>query len=565
MKLGLSTDFGSPAHWERVVGFAREHGVDRVVFWGDYSHTGFAPPLLYPSCPALVPGEKRAEVRRIQERLQQAARLAGDAGLEFWYCFQVLQLPDAELARTERPDLFNGAGEPAMEGEAIYALLREQLAELFTLAPNLYGIELWVMECAAVRISQLKHQARPAAEIFGRIVDTVQVDVQGRGRRLAVDLHTAGGDPVAREALLAAARRHPDVLVSGDNVQGDFELHLPFNPVLERAAATNPIQVHFDLNGEYWGRNFVPTAAFDQYIAHLERARALGAEYVDGRVSTGHDRWSPHGNVLPLRRRYYPLLAGVDERSALPADAEVTATDTLGCMNAEFFCRHAHDLAVQPEEVITGVLRREFGEEAAALTPLFRALQFTLGKLFYVDRNYFGAQSVPPGNDWVLHFFAFDAHVAALPGSEFPAEEIRAECNGEHRAAYPGWPLPAGHHCAGVEAMLWEKAEAVAEADAMLETVRQTPLAEPGRAFLIRQFETLVLYARSYRALFEALAHQTLLAQGIRRGSLPDPARLDASVKELRALADAWQARFHPTWFGGPGLVLARWASLHDA
>lgn len=559
MKLGVSTDFGSPAHWARVVEFARRNDVTRVVFWGDYSTMGMAPPLLYPSCPALVPDEQRGDYQRLQERMQHAAQLATAAGLEFWYVLQVLQLPDIALAKHLRPDLFNADGEPAMERDAIYHFIRTQIEELFSLVPSLHGIELWVMECAAVRMSHLKHQLLPLPAIFTRIVDTIYDAVMTRGRRLAVDLHTAGGDPIAREALLAAAQRHPQVLVSGDNVQGDFSLHLPFNPALERAAATNPIQVHFDLNGEYWGRNFVPTAAFDQYSAHLERARALGAEYVDARLSTGHDRWSAYAHVLPSRRQYYPMLAEVNAHSALPPAIEMTVTDTLGTMNAEFFCRHAHDPSVDADRVIAEVLQREFGEEATALTPVFRALQSTLGKLFYTDHNYFGAQSVLPANDWLLHFFAFDAQVAALPGREFPPAEIRAECDGEQRAAYPGWPLPLGHRCAGVEAMVREKVEAVSEAEAMLAIVKATPLVAPGQTFLIHQFETLVLYARTYRALFESLAHASLLTRGIQRGSLPDLTHLHACLQELTLLANEWRTRFHPTWFNDPAGVLERW------
>ena len=43
-KLSLSTDFGAPAHWGRVVEFARTHSVSRLVYWGvDCKHV-----YLYP-------------------------------------------------------------------------------------------------------------------------------------------------------------------------------------------------------------------------------------------------------------------------------------------------------------------------------------------------------------------------------------------------------------------------------------------------------------------------------------------------------------------------------------
>jgi hypothetical protein len=96
----------------------------------------------------------------------------------------------------------------------------------------------------------------------------------------SVDLHTAGGDPNTRNGLLRAAQRHSDIIISADNVIGDFNPFLPFHASLVEAAKTNPIAVHFDFNGEYWGRNFVPTSALNQYGAHIEEARHLGAVYL---------------------------------------------------------------------------------------------------------------------------------------------------------------------------------------------------------------------------------------------------------------------------------------------
>ena len=92
------------------------------------------------------------------------------------------------------------------------------------------------------------------------------------------------------EALLKAARAYPDIMVTGDNVIGDFHIHLPFNQHLWRAAQTNPVQVCFDLYGEYWGRSFFPTSALSQYEEHLAIARRMGAQWVNGRISTGHDK-----------------------------------------------------------------------------------------------------------------------------------------------------------------------------------------------------------------------------------------------------------------------------------
>ena len=85
------------------------------------------------------------------------------------------------------------------------------------------------------------------------------------------------------------ARKYQDVIVSADNTIGDYHLHLPFNQHLQRASRTNRVIVNFDLNGEYWGKNFVPTTAINQYEKHIEEARKINAKYINGRIATEND------------------------------------------------------------------------------------------------------------------------------------------------------------------------------------------------------------------------------------------------------------------------------------
>jgi len=559
MKLGLSTDFGSPRHWARLVDFAQENGAERLTFWGDYSGNHFGLPCLYPSRPELVPEERRGAISRARDRMAKATEATTQAGMDFWYVYQVLQLPDAARARDAAPDLFNAEGEPDMAGDAIEELVRSQLDEVLEIAPQTRGIELWVMECAAITISHLKHQSLPLPEVFRRIVGTVHDHLGTSGRRLAVDLHTAGGDPVARKSLLAAATEFPDVLVSGDNVVGDFHLRLPFNGCLVEAGKTNPVVVHFDLNGEYWGRNFVPTAALDQYAEHLEQARALGAEYADGRVSTGHDRWSPHANILPSRVRHYPVGQGILASSPVPTELEVCSFDTLGGLNAEFFCRRAKDAEARADECARKFLVREFGRGAMPLADLFLRLQRTLAKIFFMGSNYFCAQSAPT-REGLVRFWALDHYLTAEPGAEFPPTEVMGEaCRG--RAAFAAWPVPDGHRAPGAAALLEEKREAVTEAQEMLDELRELTreLGPSDRGFLIHQFETLVLYAESHRWLAEAMF---LLYQGEACSDEATPVAtgdLGECLARLEIVAGEWERRYDATWYGDPATTLRDW------
>jgi hypothetical protein len=547
MKLSLSTDYSSPRHWERVVEFAERHGVSRLVFWGRFGEYGFLTPFLYPKYAGLLPEERQQAVGQLRHWMRHAAELTTDAGMEFWCIFQVLQVPRPcdETTRKLVPGLFNEASEPDMGGEAVYQYIRDQLYELLCLIPGLAGVELWVMECADVKIAHLTHQRLTTGEICSRIVDTVHSYLTANGRKMVQELHTAGGDPATRHGLYSAAARHPEVILSADNVIGDFHLHLPFNEYLVHASKTNPVQVHFDLNGEYWGRNFVPTSALDQYAEHIEIARSIGAAYLDGRLSTGHDDWSGHANILPSRRRFYPALETVNDSAPVPKKLEVCCTDTLGGFNAEFFCRRAHDPNVRPEDVVREFLVREFGGRAGELVPAFMRLQGTLGKIFFVDRNYYGAQSVLP-TERLITYHAHDVLLTLPPGTPVPTREMMSECDGKRRAVFQGWPTPLGHECAGREAMIREKQEAFSEAEALRNEVRAAAqsLKAEDRNFIVRQFEDLVFFAGAFRFLLEGHAQYFLLKKFPASRDDTNFIRFHVCLAKARQIASGWELRY---------------------
>jgi len=554
-KLSLSTDFGAPAHWGRVVEFARAHSISRLVYWGVDAKDIY----LYPKYSGLLPADWRAEVEEARERIRSAAAATRNAGMEFWFVFQVLEVPvmvaveavwnrpSLAHARRQAPQLFNKYGEPDMSSDRLYDYIREQLHELHALVPDLSGIEMWVVEDAGVQIASLEHQEISMEAICGRLVDSVHDWTSHTGIRLDVDLHTAGGDPNTRNGLLRAAQRHGDVIVSADNVIGDFNLFLPFHQGLVEAAATNPIAVHFDFNGEYWGRNFVPTSALSQYASHIEEARKLGALYLDGRVATIHNRWSPHANVLPSRAQFYPAIAKTSPDLPLPPDLNIPSTDTLGCFNAEFFCRKVRDSQTQPQEVLVDFLHREFGEHSKSLVPAFLRLQHTLGNLFFADTNYYGFQSVLP--DPTAMDLGYLSDQLLLPaGTEFPTADIRKVISAKtgYKFAFAGWPTPEGHLCGGTSAIIFDKQAGLEEAQEILREVRKAAqeLASTDRDFLVRLFEDLQYFARARRDLIEAQIHYFLLRKGKQMDGFPDRSRLESLCGDIQVVIREWEHRY---------------------
>ena len=554
MKLALSTDYASPHHWQRLVAFASEHDVDHLVYWGDAdlptsaaSSQGMVGwrlvhPFLYPRHPSWLGEQERAQATTAREKMSTAAQLTKRGGMQFWCCLQVLTIPDAERIRNLTPALFNEHGEPAMAEQLVYTLLEEQIDELLEIAPNLAGLEVHLCECADIVLSKLNHQPISFGETCGRIINTVRCQCQKHGLKLSVGLHTAAGHRSLLEGLLGAARAHPDIIVSADNTIGDFHLLLPFNNHLWRAAVTNPVQAFFDLHGEYWGRNFFPTCALSQYREFIDEARALGADCINGRISIGHDKWSPYFNVLPARRRFYPSAEGLKPQDPLPTDIEVCCFDSLGGFNAEFFCRYARDPSVTPEQVVGEFLNSELGNGLDELTRVLIDVDAVAARVFYADTNYFNAQSVLPSRQRA-HFRALDVHLTTPRGEPFPPYDLENRGTHDGRAQFDGWPVPKGHRAAGVHAMVEEKRQAVADAENLLDRAgRATSDADPSiRTFILRQFEDFVLYARAASVLLEAMAHHFHLHYGKCCGDIPNRQRLAALLGEMETLADQWR------------------------
>ena len=382
MKLSLSSDYGTPEHWSRIVEFACEHQVDRLVYWGDSctgrnKFSGFTPPFLYPEYPELNQQIKepfKEAVFRIRDYFQKAYEMTVKNNMEFWYVFQVLQFPDIgfkpgshlvnvdlEPLRKIYPDLVSPDNEVDMSGRFVYEFIRKQIDELFELAPALSGIELWIMERATIKIARLKNQRISTGEIIANIVDTIHRHLTPRDCKLDIDLHTSGGETRTLHSLMDAARKHDDIFISADNTIGDYHLHLPFNKHLKEAAKNNPVIVNFDLNGEYWGKNFVPTSAINQYEAHIEEARKINAAYINGRVATENDMRNPHANIMPARKKYYPGLSDISNDKALPLDLRVPCIDTLNAFNAVYFCLKCKNRDTDKRKVIKEFMHNELG------------------------------------------------------------------------------------------------------------------------------------------------------------------------------------------------------------
>lgn len=572
MKLSLSSDYGTPEHWSKLVEFAKRYDVDRLVYWGDSctgrnKFSGFTPPFLYPEYPELNQKIKepfKEAVYKIRDYFQKAYEMTVKNNMEFWYVFQVLQFPDIgfnpgshlvnvdlEPLREIYPDLINPDNEVDMSSEFVYEFIGKQIDELFELAPALSGIELWIMERATVKIARLKKQRISTDEIIANIVNTIHQHLAPRNCKMDVDLHTSGGETRTLHSLMNAARKHNDILVSADNTIGDYHLHLPFNNHFKEAVKSNPVIVNFDLNGEYWGKNFVPTSAINQYESHIEEARKINAVYVNGRVATENDMRNPHANILPAQKKYYPALSGISDDKALPPDLRIPCIDTLNAFNAIYFCLKCKNTDTDKKIVIREFMHKELGLSMESpslekLTNIFLNLEKTLKKIFYVDKNLYHGQSLLC-QDLFIPVYAIDTHLTTPEGTLFPTPEAIEETNNSvHPVAFKGWPVPEGHICSGPEKIICEKEVALAESSAMLRDIIEISenLDADNRIFLRKLFADMEIFAKAFLALSTAHIHYFMLRDKKKVSDFPDKAKLKSALEFMRETANEWKEKY---------------------
>ncbi|MDD5678682.1 MAG: hypothetical protein PHW60_11965 [Kiritimatiellae bacterium] len=555
MKLGLQSDYGSPRHWRRLVEFAKAQRVDRLVFIG--SDNGCFIPYLFPRYPGLLTEEEQRRHRVVREYMTQAAQMTEQAGIEFWHWFHILQIPNsADRWRALEPGMFNAAGEPDMADPRIYRLLTDQIDELLEIAPRLAGLAMWICENATVTLSALRSQSISAQEIAERILSAVRAKCARHGLQFSVCLHTGSCD--LSEAFLAAARKYPDIIVAGDSTPGDHNLDIGFNPDLWRAAATNPVQVGFDLNGEFWGRNIYPTSALGHYAQFLNEARALGAVWVEGRVDTLHNDWSPYANVLPSRRHFFPELTGWRAEDPIPKDMEVNCFDTLGGFNAEFFCRYAKDPSVNPRAVVGEFLKAEFGTDLPELADVLLEVEAVNARIFYAGQGYFGIQSCLPGRMGTMRWsqVLLDDIRFVTPAGELLRFPIAGRSELLSKPYFTGIGFPSAR-CPGPHALIAEKQEALNDArDLLARAARSTELlATEPRRFIMRHFEDWVCYAQGAALLLEAMVHYFHLCAEKQSRDIPGIERLGQVLREMLDTAAAWERRQpHDEWWNARGL-----------
>ena len=536
----LESNYGTPAHWARLVDNARRIGATRLVWvWTHPTRGNLQLPPLYKWLPEFHAARNwQAEgVLACRQDLAVAAEMTHAAGIEFylWYAVLHFNLSQRERLPQELPDLFAGQPVPDAGSPFFSHFIKEQLREVYRDFPLVDGVVLWMCENSDFDPLKLtKGLSSPETSsatslclVLNRAVDAIHGVCREEGRGMVADIHSAGGNMAVTRAMIASYARYPELVVQTDATWGDYSLTCPTSILIPEIARHNPVQINFDCYGEYFGRNFVPTIYLNWIKTHWDNARAMAGDKltgIDGRVSTAHDNWSPHYEILPRFRHLFPDAPAGSYRQKLtrngePVYLQLSSFETLSTVHPSALqCLHETG-DVEPLTVIRDMCGREFGNAVAGeLAALLAEIERILVDIYYTNKLYFGTQSVMPGpgrSRWVAEAHCF-YDLFQEPGSDFPNPKTLADNTTWFRCSYDGpWPAPQPLKTISFNAMSSALAGAVDRSAGLLERFAEIAprLGRADAAFLDRQFRLLLLTAWARHWLFRCIYHHWRLEQ----------------------------------------------------
>jgi hypothetical protein len=559
--LCLESNYGTPGHWARLVEHAREVRATRLVWvWTHPTRGNLVLPPIYRWLPAFHGARDwRAEgVLDCRSDLAAAAEMTHQAGMEFylWYAVLHFNLSQRERLPQQLPELFNGQDVPDAGRPFFSYFVKEQLREVYRDFPMVDGVVLWMCENSdfdPLRLSQ--YASSPQAGSTSRLrlvldgaVDAIRACCREEGRGMVADIHSAGGDLAVTQAMIESYARYPELVVQTDATWGDYSLTCPTSVLIPEIIKHNPLQVNFDCYGEYFGRNFVPTIYLNWIKRHWDNARAMAGDKlvgIDGRVSTAHDNWSPLYEILPRFRPLFPAAPADNHRLKLTKDGkpvylEISSFETL-CTVHPAALQQLHEAGeFEPLSVIREMCAREFGSDTANdLAALLAEVETILVDIFYINKLYFGTQSVLPNpgrGQWVAEAHCF-YDLFQEPGSDFPNLQTLADNKTWFRCSYDGpWPAPKGLKTISFSEMSAGLAGAVQRAASLLDRFHTIAarLKPVDATFLDRQFSLLLLTARVRYHLFRCIYYNHRL-----RKDFEETASRAALAAELPELVQA--------------------------
>lgn len=452
-----------PGYMRAVIAHAAKYHVDSFEICGDvHASTGSIDGAIrFRDYPAAAAGIDGAAVVETIARLRGVVALAHRSGRPVYYWHREVMVPRAIVAAI--PGLLDENGEFDLLGDAYSQLVRSKIREFFDHVPEMDGLVLTITESDYSVIHNSDPARYPPEQVVRCVVETFTSELKALGKRFVL------------RSFGSVAQDYDDILAGAALVSGEFEVEtkitpydfspfLRFNPWLRRVGSST-VSAEYDSIGEFLGAGYLPAPDPARVIDSVRYAQRQGASRHVIRV----------------------------DRIGNPTFASTQAINLL-----------AFERAIREESVTADDIWREWAAAEwprcpAEMTALMRQGIELVKKTHFIDGHViFHAFPIQPELKWIkacgiLSLFRPGLHLAAQQGM---------------------WGIDPGRTTPAREAILREKDEAVALADAGLMQVAglrdRLPLTEFLRAKTAWRNATVVTRAirhwcRAVCAYFEGI------------------------------------------------------------
>ena len=479
-------------HLLRTADYAIQHGVKHYQFIGPIHNPeiGNVDGMVSYRKYARFNDEKNADyIRFCEDVVNEVCEKLSAAGVKTYMWHHELEVPEG--FRDAYPEILNDYGDVEITHPLIRDFLEHKLADFFAAYPKMDGLILTLHE-TRIPLLKLKHQKLDKIERVKYVTTILHDSCKKLGKELIVRPFASIEEDY--EMMTQAYEQiSPDMVIMDKWTQFDWSLTLPVNAFF-RKIRRNPLLVETDIFGEYFGLGILPIMLRDHILKNYSYCESF----------------EPVGYVSRIDRASYHAFGDVNEVNYRIMEACLEGRDVDDAINAFFIER--------------------YGSVGPAVRALMERTEDIQRHIFNLKDYYFSEGSRFPAINHCKNHFYF---------------EMMKE---EHHLVSGEWFIPLGWQRGELCDLLAEKAQAVADAAALLDRCRSLePLLAPADYdALLKKFLNLSYVAQLWQALLDVFVHYTKYFE------LQDAAQvlmLDDALNRLLHLEEAAHAELGESFY----------------
>ena len=399
-----------------------------------------------------------AGIEANRKKLRDVLAVAHSINKPVYYWHREAMVPAGLL--TDRPDLLDANGEFDLLGKGYEDLLRYKIDSSFKSVPELDGLVLTLTEATYSVIHNSNKEKYPPKKVVEHIVRIFASELAARGKRLI--LRSFGSIAQDYEDIIGGARGAAEEYgfeIETKITPYDFDPFLPTNPFL-RGVPGATLGAECDCLGEFLGAGKLPAENVENIVKYVRTGQA----------------------------------AGVD-RYAIRLDR--VGNNIFECYEINLY---AYERAIDDPNVTAEEIRREWLEKTAPASAREAFTKLGLDGFRMVEKNNFIDGHV------IFHTFPLQKNLKYVKAAFVPA----VFKNGVSLKNGKGvWSVLSDKCSPGRDAIIREKEEAVAIADAGLALLKSLPREagyEAEYAWRERLWNNAVRITRAFREYMRVMA-----------------------------------------------------------